>query len=270
MVVFPSCKINLGLQVIGKRPDGFHDISTCFYPVPWSDVLEIVPSKDFSFSSSGDPIPGATADNLCVRAYELLRKDFNLKPVAIHLLKTVPIGAGLGGGSSDGASALMLLNDLFELALTGAQLESYAAQLGSDCPFFIRNTPMLGTGRGEILTPVQVSLKDRFLVIVTPEVQISTAGAFAKIIPRTAEVDVRTIVENHRMSDWKLLLRNDFEPALFQQFPLIDAIHKKLYAFGATFASLSGSGSSVFGIFDSERDLRDEFGSVRYWSGKLS
>jgi 4-diphosphocytidyl-2-C-methyl-D-erythritol kinase len=156
MVSFPPCKINLGLNVISKRPDGFHDITTCFYPVPWNDVLEVVPSARFSFAASGDPVPGAAADNLCVRAYEMLQKDFRLKPVAIHLHKVVPIGSGLGGGSSDGAHTLRLLNDIFGLSLTDTQLQEYAARLGSDCAFFIQEKPMLGQGRGEILSNINL------------------------------------------------------------------------------------------------------------------
>lgn len=269
MVSFPSCKINLGLNILRKRTDGYHEISTCFYPVPWHDVLEIVPAKDFTFTASGDPIPGTAADNLCVRAYELLKKEFHLAPVAMHLLKVIPTGAGLGGGSADGAFALRLLNDVFNLALTHMQLEEYASRLGSDCAFFIQAKPAMGTGRGEILSPANVSLKGKFAVIIKPEVNISTAEAYSAIVPQMPKQDVRSIVEKHALNKWRELLKNDFEPSIFRRFPVIEAIHAKLYAFGAIYASMSGSGSAVYGIFDRAIELKNEFADMRYWSGYL-
>jgi 4-diphosphocytidyl-2-C-methyl-D-erythritol kinase len=269
MVLFPPCKINLGLNVIRRRSDGFHELSTCFYPVLWTDALEIVPAKDFSFSASGILVPGAAADNLCVRAYELLKKDFRIGPVAMHLMKNIPIGAGLGGGSADGAYALRILNDIFKLSLSAEQLRSYAAMLGSDCAFFIESRPMIGTGRGEILSDVKLSLKGKFLVIVKPEVQISTADAFAGISPHEPSIDVRTIVETHPLAAWKDVLVNDFEDKIFKRFPVITALKQKLYAFGAVYASMTGSGSAVYGIFDEQVDSAKEFESVQYWSGVL-
>ena len=269
MVSFPPCKINLGLNVVRKRPDGFHDISTCFYPVAWTDVLEVVPAKDFSFSSSGIAVPGASADNLCVRAYELLRKDFQLKPVSIHLMKSIPIGAGLGGGSSDGAYALRVLNDIFGLSLSADRLREYAAKLGSDCAFFIDPKPAVGQGRGELLSPLDISLKGKFLIIVKPEVTISTAEAFAGITPNDPLIHPGTVLARHPVAEWKELLINDFETPIFKRFPVISALKQKLYAFGASYASMSGSGSAVFGIFDSQTDLKKEFESVLYWSGTL-
>ena len=266
MVSFPPCKINLGLNVIRKRTDGYHDISTCFYPVPWNDVLEIVPAKNFSFATSGKFIPGTAADNLCVRAYHLLKKDFDLKPVAIHLMKIVPIGAGLGGGSADGAYTLKILDEIFSLAITKAKLREYAAALGSDCAFFIDPKPMAGSGRGEVLNDVDISLKGKFLIIVKPEVQISTADAFAGITVKQPSEEVKTIVEQRAIDEWKDLLVNDFESPVFKRFPVINQLKQKLYAFGAAYASMSGSGSAVFGIFNSEVDLKKEFESVLYWS----
>ncbi|MDQ2656458.1 MAG: 4-(cytidine 5'-diphospho)-2-C-methyl-D-erythritol kinase [Bacteroidota bacterium] len=270
MVSFPPCKINLGLNIVGKRPDGFHDLATCFYPVPWTDMLEIVPAKRFSFAASGTPVPGAAEDNLCVRAYELLKGEFTLKPVAIHLHKIIPIGAGLGGGSADGAYTLNILNELFHLNLSVARLREYAAILGSDCAFFIEGRPAIATGRGEVLADTSLSLKGKFLVIVKPEVHISTAEAFSEIVPRSPAHDLRTSLENQPIESWKDVLRNDFEEYVFKQFPVIDAIHTKLYALGASYASLSGSGSAVFGIFTDPVDLMQEFDSdLTYWSGHL-
>lgn len=269
MVSFPPCKINLGLNVIKRRPDGYHEIATCFYPVSWNDVLEIVPAKDFTFAASGDPVPGAAADNLCVRAYELLKKEFHIAPVSMHLLKVIPTGAGLGGGSSDCAYALRLLNELFNLELSVGRLEEYASRLGSDCAFFIQAKPAMGSGRGEILSSVNVSLKRKFIVIIKPEVNIPTAEAYAEIVPRLPEQDLKSIVENRPVKEWRQVLKNDFEPSIFRRFPVIEAIHTKLYAFGAIYASMSGSGSAVYALFENEIDLRNEFADMRYWSGYL-
>ena len=269
MVSFPPCKINLGLHILAKRPDGFHNISTCFYPVPWCDVLDIVAAKDFSFSLSGDLVPGAAADNLCVRAYNILKEDHKLEPVALHLLKIIPIGAGLGGGSSDAAYTLRSLNQLFDLSLSPEKMKEYAARLGSDCAFFIGNKPMIGTGRGEILSEVALSLKGKYLAIVKPEVHISTAQAFSTVKPRNPPTDLRQILEKHALLEWKELLKNDFEDDLFGKSPILSALRQKLYALGAGYASMSGSGSAVFGIFEKAVDLRKEFESLTYWSGFL-
>lgn len=269
MVSFPPCKINLGLNITGKRADGYHDIVTCFYPVPWSDVLEIIHAKDFTFSSSGLPVPGPTAENLCVRAYEALKKDYPLKPVAMHLMKNIPTGAGLGGGSSDGAYALRMLNEMFDLSIADEKLKAYASGLGSDCAFFLANKPMIGTGRGDVLSAVAVSLKGRYLVIVKPEVQISTAEAYAGVMPRRPALELRQVLENSPVSEWRKFVNNDFESVIFRKFPVIEALYQKLYAFGATYASMSGSGSSVYGIFEQEVDLKKEFESETYWSGFL-
>lgn len=270
MVSFPPCKINLGLNVLRKRPDGFHDLVSCFYPVPWTDVLEIVPAKQFTFTISGKEVPGSTLDNLCAKAYELLKKEFPLEPVSIHLHKVLPIGAGLGGGSSDGAYSLKLLNDIFKLNLSVERLREYAARLGSDCAFFIESKPAIATGRGELLEVTSTSLKGKFLVIAKPELHISTAEAFSEVVPRQPAYDIRTIVENEPVVKWKDLLRNDFEEHIVRRFPAVGAIQKKMYVRGADYASMSGSGSAVFGIFADKVDLRQDFsGDITYWSGYL-
>ncbi len=268
MIAFPPCKINLGLSVTGKRSDGYHDIVTCFYPVPWTDVLEIVPAAEFSFAVSGIPVPGAFADNLCVRAYALMRETFDIKPVAMHLLKCIPMGAGLGGGSSDGAFALKLLNDIFELAVSEDDLVQLASQLGSDCPFFIRAKPAMATGRGEQLTETSLSLKGKFLVIVKPEVKISTAEAYASIKPRMPEDDLTDILSGP-LEAWRTRLKNDFEIPIFKAYPSIAALQQQLYNHGAVYASMSGSGSAVYGIFHQPVDLRNMFEDAEYWSGHL-
>jgi 4-diphosphocytidyl-2-C-methyl-D-erythritol kinase len=269
MISFPPCKINLGLNVIGKRADGFHDISTCFYPVQWTDVLEVIPSSSLSFSLSGIEIPGNADDNLCIRAYHLLRKDFDIPSVRIHLHKIIPTGAGLGGGSSDAAFTLRTLNEIFELKLSVEQIKSYAAQLGSDCSFFVQDGAMVGSGRGEILESIDLSLAGKFLVIVKPEIHVSTAEAYAGVRPATPDLSIANILKTFPEARWKEVLKNDFEASVFQKHPAIRSIKEKLYASGATYASMSGSGSSVFGIFESEVNLRNEFPDNIFWAGKL-
>ncbi|MGE0587391.1 MAG: 4-(cytidine 5'-diphospho)-2-C-methyl-D-erythritol kinase [Cyclobacteriaceae bacterium] len=269
MVCFPHCKINLGLRVISKREDGYHNIDTCFYPIPWTDVLEIVPAKTNSFTNTGISIPGKPEQNLCLRAYHLLAEEFDLAPVSIHLHKIVPMGAGLGGGSSDAAFTLKLLNDIFELDLSVDRLKNYAAQLGSDCSFFIEDNPMLGSGRGEVLAPINVSLKGKHIIVVKPDVHISTVEAYQGITPTIPNRDVKGIVENTQIEGWREVLVNDFEVSVFRQHPIIAEIKKYFYDAGAIYASMSGSGASVFGIFDEPKDLKQRFGSPTYWSGTL-
>ena len=268
MVVFPPCKINLGLHVTHKRPDGYHELETCFFPVPWTDILEIVSSDAFAFTTSGNNIPGEQNSNLCVKAYNLLKKDFKLPSVVIHLHKIIPTGAGLGGGSSDAAFTLRLLNALFQLDLPEQKLMDYASILGSDCAFFVQDRPMLGRGRGEILSDVEVSLAGKFLVLVKPDIHVSTAEAYAGIHPRTADYP---IVESLQLplTSWRSRIRNDFEGSVFKKFPAIAAIKEKLYASGARYASMSGSGSTVFGIFESAVDLSNDFQGATIWSGKI-
>lgn len=268
MVSFPPCKINLGLTVLRKRPDGYHNIATCFYPVPWTDVLEVIPANEFSFTSSGLSIPGTAESNLCLKAYALLKKDFALKPVKIHLHKIIPMGAGLGGGSSDAAYTLRMLNDIFDLKLSSERLQQYAAQLGSDCSFFINNKPMLGTGRGEILSQISLDLKGKFIVIVKPEVHVSTAEAYAGIIPHQSTLNLAEFLETKPLPLWKENIINDFEDSVFKNHPEIQHVKEKLYSHGAVYAAMSGSGSSVFGLFDQEVNFKNDFGFT-YWGGFL-
>lgn len=269
MISFPPCKINLGLNVVSKRSDGYHDIETCFYPVPWTDALEIVKADQFSFTSSGNSIPGDPANNLCIKAYELLRWDFNLSPVAIHLHKIIPTGAGLGGGSSDGVYLLRLLNQVFDLKLSNEKLKDYALKLGSDCPFFIEDRPMLGSGKGEILTDVSLNLPGNFLVLVKPDVHVSTAEAYAGVMPVRPLITIKEILEKTPTAQWKDHLKNDFEESVFKRHPLIGEIKQKLYQHGAVYASMSGSGSAIFGIFEKPVEIQIEFPDTIYWAGKF-
>jgi 4-diphosphocytidyl-2-C-methyl-D-erythritol kinase len=270
MVSFPHAKINLGLNVIRKRNDGYHELETCFFPIGWTDILEIIPSNSFQFSSTGLVIEGNSENNLCVKAYQLLRQEFDLPPVHIHLHKVVPMGAGLGGGSSDAAFTLRQLNDKFDLGLSQQKLEEYAARLGSDCAFFISDLPRLGNGRGEVLSPVSVSLKGKFLVVVKPDVHVSTAEAFAGIRPGTTSVSIKDVIEGKPIHEWKHFLKNNFEEFVFQKHASIAKIKQELYNQGATYASMSGSGSSVFGIFEKKIELADIFKGMAYWSSLIT
>lgn len=269
MVAFPHCKINLGLHVISRREDGYHNIETCFYPVPWTDILEVIPSKEFTFTSSGSVIPGKEADNLCVKAYQFLQTQFKLEPVKIHLHKVLPTGAGLGGGSSDAAFTLRLLNTVFNLKFTTNQLKEFASQLGSDCTFFVEDKPMLGSGRGEQLTELQLSLKGYYLVVVKPDIHVSTAEAYAGVLPQQPDKTIAEIL-SYPIAKWKDNLVNDFEKSVFKKYPSIEEIKNELYNCGAIYASMSGSGSSVYGIFQSETDLSSHFEGAQYWSDYLN
>ena len=267
MVSFPPCKINLGLRIVAKRADGYHDLETCFYPVPWTDVLEVIHSSSHQFAYSGHVIPGDPASNLCEKAYELLRRDFAIGPINMHLHKVLPMGAGLGGGSADGAYMLRLLNDLFALRLTRERLISYAATLGSDCPFFIGDAPMIGKGRGEILSPINLSLAGSYAVLLKPDLHLSTALAFAGITPKAPETDIYTFVSSARDS-WKDHLHNDFEDSLFPKFPILSSLKRQLYNAGAYYASLSGSGSTVYGLFNKKTIVEADHNVVK-WEGWL-
>jgi 4-diphosphocytidyl-2-C-methyl-D-erythritol kinase len=266
MVVFPPCKINLGLHITRKREDGYHELETCFYPIPWTDILEIVPANEFSFSSSGLPIQGSDDHNLCVKAYKLLQQDFALPPVAIHLHKVIPMGAGLGGGSSDGAYTLRVLNTIFTLGLSTEQLASYAAQLGSDCSFFLYDHPMLATGRGEILTHSSVSLKEKYCLLIYPALHITTAQAYAMVKPAPALESLAQILT--RPLSWKHELVNDFETSIFPLYPALQDLKVALYNAGATYAAMSGSGSTLFGIFNEAPDT-SSFKHLTTFTAKL-
>ncbi len=269
MVAFPPCKINLGLSILRKRGDGFHDLSTCFFPVPWNDILEIIPSNVFKFSSSGLTIPGNTDENLCVKAYEILQRDFKLDPVHIHLHKIIPMGAGLGGGSSDAAWTLRILDSVFSLSLSTEKLMQYASMLGSDCAFFIQDNAMMGSGRGEVLSPCAVDLKGKWIVLVKPDVHVSTADAYAGVIPKETNLNLQSVLETKSITEWRDVIKNDFEDSVFQKYPVIAAVKDQLYRAGALYASMSGSGSTVFGIFEEEINVKLIFKGLASWSGKV-
>ncbi len=249
MVVFPNAKINLGLNVRYKRNDGFHELETIMLPVALYDILEILPSKKMAFFESGIALDNASiADNLVYKAWALLRDQFDIPPVNIHLHKKIPAGAGLGGGSADAAYTIRVLNELFELNLSDFTMEENAAMLGSDCAFFIQNQCALATGRGEKLEPISCNLKGKYLLLVVPDVHISTAEAYRDISPMEPDTPLAEIIAQP-FSIWKNKLKNDFEVSLFPKNPGLELIKNKLYAQGAFYAAMSGSGAAIFGLF---------------------
>ena len=253
MLVFPNAKLNLGLYVTRRRSDGFHTLESVFVPLPWTDAFEMLPApagQPTSLTLTGRPIPGDPAANLCVRAYELLQADFpRLPPVQLYLHKIVPIGAGLGGGSADAAFALRAASDLFGLSLPAETLESYARRLGSDCAFFIQNQPVLAVERGDVFEKIELSLAGTGCVVVYPNLHISTAEAYARISPHLPLHPLRAALAQP-MSTWRNTVSNDFETALTPRHPVLAGIKQRLYDAGATYVSLSGSGSAVYGLWE--------------------
>jgi 4-diphosphocytidyl-2-C-methyl-D-erythritol kinase len=263
MIVFPNCKINLGLHILRKRADGFHDLETVFYAITLYDALEIVqnssPATDIEFTTSGLIIDSTIEQNICFKAYRSLKKDFpGLPAIKMHLHKVIPLGAGLGGGSSNGAFTLTLLNKKFNLGLTEDQLINCALQLGSDCPFFIKNEPCYATGRGEKLEEIELNLSNYKIVLINPGIHINTGKAFSKITPSGKRTSLKEIIQKP-VEQWKEFLKNDFEETVFAEHPEIKTIKEKLYQQGAVYASMSGSGSSVYGLFEKNADLQFDF-----------
>ena len=252
MLLFPNAKINLGLNILSRRPDKYHDISTVFYPVGWSDALEVISAEDdrkeCRLHLSGLPVDGDVQDNLVVKAYRMLAQDYTLPSVEVYLHKAIPFGAGLGGGSADAAFMLKLLNNKFELGLPDDTLETYAAKLGADCAFFIRNRPTYAEGIGNIFSPLPLSLKGYRIWLVKPDIFVSTRDAFAKIKPHHPEMSLKEIAQLP-VEEWNGRMVNDFEESVFPQFPTIGEIKEEMYRQGAVYASMSGSGSSVYGLF---------------------
>lgn len=248
MVIFPGSKINIGLNITAKRTDGYHDLESIFFPIPLSDILEINKSDRFSIDMSGLPIQGDPSDNLIVKAYHLMVTYYKIGAVKIHLHKIVPMGAGLGGGSADGAATLVLLNDLFGLNLNEDILEAHAQNLGSDCPFFIKNNAVFVKGTGNLMEPQTVPLENYWIQLVNPGIHISTQMAFSKITPQQPKFQLQEAIIQP-IENWKDKLTNDFEPGIFDEFEEIRLLKATLYTNGALYASMTGTGSSVYGIF---------------------
>lgn len=261
MVTFPNAKINIGLNILRKREDNFHDIQTIFYPVMIKDILEVVENNknnDVEFVNTGLKIDAPAESNLVVKAYHLLKNDFDLPPVKIHLHKVIPFGAGLGGGSADAAFMIKLLNEMFDLNLTSDKMIEYAKQLGSDCAFFIINEPAYGTEKGDNLSNVGLDLSEYELILIKPDLHLNTSKVYSYIIPNDEVEDLRLLVKEP-IESWKNTIKNDFEQVIFERHPEIGQIKNILYNKGALYSAMSGSGSTVFGIFskDNKVDFND-------------
>ncbi len=274
MILFPNAKINLGLHVAARREDGYHNLETIFYPVGLKDALEIIPLTDdrapedgkrYRLYQTGIRLQGNDDDNLVVKAWKLIASEKRIPPIEIHLLKKIPFGSGLGGGSSDAAIMLRLLNNTFSLGYSEAELTTRAACLGADCAFFIRNRPALATGIGDILEPVELDLSHLTLVVVKPDIRVSTAEAYAMITPHQPEESLREIIKLP-VSAWRERMKNDFEAPVFKKYPEIWRVKQQLYERGASYASMSGSGSSVYGFFEEIPDLTGLFNNQFVWT----
>lgn len=256
MLAFPNAKINIGLTIVSRRTDGYHNLETVFYPVKINDALEIIESDELSFETSGIEIPGYANENLCLKAYSLLKNDYAIPPVKIHLHKQIPIGAGLGGGSADAAFFIRLLNDKFNLGLDVSAMEGYARQLGADCAFFVQNKPVFAFGKGDEFQNIELDLSQYFLVLVMPPVHVSTGEAYRGVKPYQPKESLKDLI-CLPLNEWKSKIKNDFEESIFKNHSSIRGVKAALYDAGALYASMSGSGASVYGIFQNEIELRD-------------
>jgi 4-diphosphocytidyl-2-C-methyl-D-erythritol kinase len=272
MICFPNAKINLGLHVTSRRPDGYHNLETIFYPLALRDALEIIPrsssgSGEHRFFLHGNAIEGAPTDNLVMKALRLISAEKDIPPIDVHLLKRIPTGAGLGGGSADAAFMLRLLNDSLSLGYTNEQLQNQAAQLGADCSFFIHNTPAYAIGIGDILEPIEVNLDGYFLLLVKPDITVCTKDAYGMITPKEPDISLKEIVKKP-VEEWKDWMKNDFEIPVFKKYPEIWKIKQQMIELGANYASMSGSGSAVFGIFREEPNWHTHFNQHFVWTSK--
>lgn len=289
MICFPNAKINLGLDIVSKRADGYHNLETVFYPIGLKDALEIVPfdnsddDTDFSsirankserqsvptdgyrFFQTGIEIQGNADDNLVIKALKLISTEKKIPDIDIHLLKKIPFGAGLGGGSADAAFMLRLLNETFSLGYSDTELENRAAKLGADCAFFIKNKPAFATGIGNQLEEMELDLSRYFFALVKPDIFVPTKDAYAMVSPQTPETSLREIIQLP-VAEWKGQMKNDFEPSVFKKFPEICNIKQKLYDLGAVYASMSGSGSSVYALFEEKTDVKNQFPNCFVWT----
>ena len=257
MIVYPNAKINLGLNVVRRRLDGYHDLETIFYPIPLQDALEVQEAAQFTFRQTGTLLDCAAGDNLVIRALRMVETEHQLPELDIHLFKHIPSGAGLGGGSSDAAFMMKLLNEKFALGMTDDEMEERLSHLGADCPFFVRNRPVFATGIGNIFTPIDLDLSGWTLVLVKPDIYVSTRDAYADVRPAEPSVALTEIIR-HPVEEWQGLMANDFEASVFPRHPEIAAIKDLLLDQGATYAAMSGSGSAVFGLFRQPLEHVDE------------
>ncbi len=270
MIKFPNAKINLGLNIVSKRPDGYHNIETIFYPIGIKEALEVVPAKtnEDSLHISGIQVDGPPEKNLVMKALNLVKESNNLPAVEVYLHKQIPFGAGLGGGSADAAVMLQLLNERFELDIPEEKLLAMASRLGADCAFFIKNKPVFATGIGNVFQEIELSLKGYSLVLVKPNIHVSTPEAYSMVKPSYPEIPLTEVIKRP-LCEWQQLMTNDFEPSVFAKFPAINKIKQQLIEAGAMYAAMSGSGSSVFGIFKELLRPLPAFDKCYVWKGNL-
>jgi 4-diphosphocytidyl-2-C-methyl-D-erythritol kinase len=290
MICFPNAKINIGLNIIEKRADGFHHIESVMYPLKGIlfDALEIIyltptisseerktttekRENTVSLITSGGKIPGDKNENLCIKAYNLIKKDYPQIPsLEIHLHKAIPIGAGLGGGSADAAFFIRLLNEKFELGISWGEMHHYARQLGSDCSFFVSNNPAFAEGKGDQFESIKLDLSDYYILLIYPNIHINTARAYSGVIPKKTKRSLEHDIQHLPIQQWKKYIHNDFEDSIFLQYPELEKIKEKLYSLGAVYSSLSGSGSTMYGIFEQEPKTKNKFKDFLAWKGKLN
>lgn len=269
MIAFPCVKINLGLYISGKRTDGFHDIKSIFYPVPFGDMVEVISSGESPrLYASGIPVPGKVSDNLCMKAYDLIREKHGLPGSKVFLHKLIPIGSGLGGGSSDAVAVLKLCNEHFGLELDKSELKDYAAELGSDCPFFVDEKPALVSGRGDKMKDAEIDLDGFSIIIVHTGNPISTAEAYRNVEYQQPDINLEEL-HNIPLKLWRKKLQNCFEPFAFEKYPELENIKKRFYNSGAIYASMTGSGSAIFGIYDKKIDENTLFPKKDYFVKRI-
>lgn len=249
MIVYPNAKINIGLNITSKREDGFHNIESIFYPIPWCDILEINQSSEFKFTTSGLPIEGKVENNLIVRAYNLIKDKYTIPPCHIHLHKQIPMGAGLGGGSADASFTLTTLNTIFDLNISIPDLEAMADSLGSDCPFFIQNTPKYVTGKGEVMADINLDLSGNFIKLINPNIHISTKIAFSGITPIDSNIDLSEVTLNTIKQPNNYLI-NDFEKSVFPNFKNLKDIKTKISKEDTFYCAMTGTGSTIYGLYE--------------------
>ncbi len=263
MLLFPSAKINLGLRVTAKRIDGFHNIESIFYPIPLYDVVEFRVASAYKLGIFGKPVPGKLSENILGKTWKLLYRYYKIPPVEISLLKNIPAGSGLGGGSADAICFMKALNNFFQLNITVKKLMAFAAQLGSDCPFFVRNRPAFVTGRGEIIRSCDLNLSGLFLVLVIPGLTLSTRTLFQRIVPKTSEISMQELV-SQPVNRWQQRLSNDFEKIVFEDYPSLAKAKEELISRGALYASMTGTGSVLYGLFEINPEIKmmNKYGTV--------
>ena len=263
MIYYPNAKINIGLNVVERRQDGYHNLETVFYPIPLQDAIEMqviegdVPECGYKVKVMGNLLDGTPDDNLVIKAYKLLKSAHDIPACSFTIYKHIPTGAGLGGGSADAAFTIRAINERFSLGLSVDEMEQYASQLGADCAFFIRNKPVMATGIGNVFSPIDLSLKGMTLLLVKPDIFVSTADAYRGVVPQQPSHSLVNLLGSP-IEEWKESVVNDFETSVFMKYPEIAAIKDRMYDLGAVYAAMSGSGSCVFGLFDAPVEHADE------------